>query len=319
MDAFATRTSLPHLSIADLRGFGDRFGIDYHFPQTSGSAASTPVLHGQVQELRLNSGLHLTHSSVEVLRPYESLSTRSTAFFLLAVLEGAVQLSVAGQSFMVKAGMAMTTQLDASTSALHASHAHKDSLKTLALTLDMGTGADTNPSSWLHESFPKPQRNAAHVWQLPNHLFKALHDWPSQQGLGCLQQRIMQEGLALQLLAHGMDDAPAAKAASLSPGERSRLEKIRLQLEHAPHLDYSLEQLAEQAAMSVSSFRSKFQQAYGVPVFNYVRDRRLVMARQYLLQGYSVQQAAHWCGYRHATNFATAFRKHFGTAPSNVV
>jgi AraC-like DNA-binding protein len=59
--------------------------------------------------------------------------------------------------------------------------------------------------------------------------------------------------------------------------------------------------------MSSSSLRSKFRQAYGCSVFDYLRDCRLARARGYLLEGYSVQQAAWMSGYQHATNFSTAF------------
>lgn len=50
MDALAKHTSQPHLSSADLRGFGDRFGMDNHCPHTGNSLASTQLLHGQVQQ-----------------------------------------------------------------------------------------------------------------------------------------------------------------------------------------------------------------------------------------------------------------------------
>ncbi|MEP1582208.1 MAG: helix-turn-helix domain-containing protein [Marinobacter sp.] len=50
-----------------------------------------------------------------------------------------------------------------------------------------------------------------------------------------------------------------------------------------------------------------------------MRKCRLNLAWHYLEQGYSVQQAAHRSGYRHATNFATAFRRQFGVSPKTVV
>lgn len=53
-----------------------------------------------------------------------------------------------------------------------------------------------------------------------------------------------------------------------------------------------LAQLAALAAMSPSSLRSKFRQRYGCTLFDYLRDCRLALARRYLLEGHSVQQAA---------------------------
>jgi AraC-like DNA-binding protein len=49
----------------------------------------------------------------------------------------------------------------------------------------------------------------------------------------------------------------------------------------------------------------------------YLRVRRLEAARDAILhQGVSVNDAAHLAGYNNAANFATAFRRRFGYAPS---
>ena len=79
---------------------------------------------------------------------------------------------------------------------------------------------------------------------------------------------------------------------------------------------YTLEALARLACMSQSTLRTKFRAAYQCSVFEWLHERRMVLARERLAQGLSVQEAARLVGYRHATNFATAFRKRFGVAPS---
>lgn len=310
---------LQTLSMADLRGFGRRFGIDYHFPAPAAGArpAGAAVLRGRVDEQPLSSGLRLTHSRLDVLRPYESRSTGRTAFFLLAVLEGRVGLDIGGRPCTLQAGMAVATHLDRD-GTLHAMHPHGQHLRTLTVALDDADARGGPCPSWLAEGLRTIEAAPARAWRVPAHLHQALQQLPAGPGPHALQHRLLLEGLALQLLAHGIGDPAPATPAALSPDERNRLERVRRQLDGAPGLDYSVEQLAAQAAMSVSTFRAKFRQSFGMPVFDYLRDRRLALARQYLLQGYSVQQAAHLSGYRHATNFATAFRKHFGTAPSAI-
>ena len=89
-------------------------------------------------------------------------------------------------------------------------------------------------------------------------------------------------------------------------------------IEKDPAREYRLEELADLAAMSPASLRRKFKAAFGRSVFDYLRDCRLTLARDYLRRGYSVQQAAHFSGYRHASNFATAFRRRFGVTPSSL-
>ncbi|WP_156085533.1 helix-turn-helix transcriptional regulator, partial [Billgrantia saliphila] len=92
----------------------------------------------------------------------------------------------------------------------------------------------------------------------------------------------------------------------------------RRQLHEHPAQPHSLTALAEQAAMSPATLRRKFQAAFGCSVFDYLRDRRLDVAREALLQGSSVEQAAHLAGYHHASNLATAFRRRFGYSPSSL-
>jgi hypothetical protein len=54
-------------SVEDFIGFGERYGIDYRFPQlTDADAITSPVLHGDVEEMTLSSGISLTHSDVRV-------------------------------------------------------------------------------------------------------------------------------------------------------------------------------------------------------------------------------------------------------------
>ena len=91
---------------------------------------------------------------------------------------------------------------------------------------------------------------------------------------------------------------------------------MRERLHDAPGEDHTLEALAAGLHESQHAAR-QIQAAYRQSVFSWLRERRLEVARQHLAQGWSVQQAAHFVGYRHATNFATAFRERYGVAPAN--
>lgn len=97
-----------------------------------------------------------------------------------------------------------------------------------------------------------------------------------------------------------------------------RLERVRQTLHDAPAHPYSLEQLSELASMSQSGLRAKFQRLFGVSVFDYLRERRLMLAYELLSRGASVQQAAFDSGYGHASNFSTAFRRRFGVSPRDI-
>ena len=85
--------------VEDFIGFGERYGIDYHFPRLNDVASqNSPVLHGDVEEMTLSSGISLTHSDVRVLQPYETTSRHSSPLYMLVVLEGCVALTLNGES-----------------------------------------------------------------------------------------------------------------------------------------------------------------------------------------------------------------------------
>lgn len=80
--------------------------------------------------------------------------------------------------------------------------------------------------------------------------------------------------------------------------------------------DISIEQLARLMAMSISSLQNKFKQQLGTTVANYIKDRRLHIARSHLERGYcTVTEAAYDAGYNHPSNFSSAFKKAFGVSP----
>ncbi|WP_058914012.1 helix-turn-helix transcriptional regulator [Entomohabitans teleogrylli] len=308
-------------STDDFIHFGERYGIDYRFPALSSCRASGSekhiVMQGDVEEMTLASGISLTRSDVRVLQPYESTSLHSCPLYMLVVLEGCVMLSLNGQEYVVRSGMAFCSQLG-ERQIMNARHQADCRLKTLSLGVGLGDGCQDEILALLLQQW-QASGAPTFLWPVPGYLLCGLDSFRHRSGPPLARQMIL-EGVMLQLLGHCLtlrqqQQVGRAQAAS---GERRRLENIRRLLEQQPEKDYTLNELAQLAAMSSSSLRSKFRHAYGHSVFDYLRDCRLELARRYLTQGYSVQQAAWMSGYQHATNFSTAFRRRYGIAPSDV-
>ena len=79
----------------------------------------------------------------------------------------------------------------------------------------------------------------------------------------------------------------------------------------------SLAQLAEEHGMSVSHLQKLFKQVYGVPVYHYIKEYRLEQAAVELVRSEkSITQIAQNAGYDNASKFSEAFRKRYGTTPS---
>ncbi|ATJ83717.1 helix-turn-helix transcriptional regulator [Halomonas beimenensis] len=296
----------------DLQAYGRRYGLDYRVPDLS-PRAEAPVVRGLVREFSPRRGMQLVASDVEVLHRYDSRSRTRSPLSIIVLLEGRAEVALGDQEPRpLGAGMALSVRLEADRG-LAASQPAGQRLRALTLSLDEAC------LDRLGLTASCPGASRVQAWRLPEHLRQGLEQALATP-LPDEARRLVLEGLSLQLLAHGgrFDEPAQAPAPRLPPQERQRLERVCRALHDDPAADHRLADLAELAAMSPASLRRKFQAAYGRSVFDYLRDCRLRLAHDYLRQGYSVQQAAHFCGYRHASNFATAFRRRFGHSPSSL-
>ena len=76
-------------SVSEFMAFGERYGIDYRFPQLLQKpepSHTSPVLRGEVEEMTLPCGMCVTHSDVHVLQPYEPTSRHSSPLYMLVVV-----------------------------------------------------------------------------------------------------------------------------------------------------------------------------------------------------------------------------------------
>ena len=306
-------------SVEDFIGFGERYGIDYRFPALASCRSLSEerriVIQGDVQEMRFSSGLNLTRSDIRVLQPYETTSLHSCPLYMLVVLEGSVMLRLNGEEFIVRSGMAFTSRLSEQ-QVMNARHLADNSLRTLSLGVDPASCQRSPLLTALLEQW-ESHGAPTFLWQVPTFLLSGLQQ-SQLSTLPALSRELILEGVMLQLVGHALSQRMAGveRCTRACGGEGQRLESVRRLLEQQPEKEYTLTALAQLAAMSTSSLRVKFRQAYGHSVFDYLRDCRLALARRYLAQGYSVQQAAWMSGYQHATNFSTAFRRRYGIAPS---
>ncbi len=116
---------------------------------------------------------------------------------------------------------------------------------------------------------------------------------------------------SLGALRHHTDiDPPAGN-------KRVRLQSVKDLMDADPRHPWSIAELARRAGSSRRTFNIQFRAVYGVSANDYLRNKRLGLAREALVhQNLSVTEAAYVAGYSNPANFATAFRKYFGAAPS---
>jgi len=283
----------------------------------------------EFQELRAGLSVHTTDAVAT-----EGLVTelfREPSMSAMVFLEGEVDVSLAGQDYSI------STRRMGGPVAFVLSCAERDwFIRRIARgTLVRKVGV-TFPPAWL-QSLPEP--DAGTVRRLARtHGGSAL--WRPSKILVDLSEQMMappdclpyltdmvRESRALDLVAHfleelgGQADGTARRGITAREASRIRAvcdvleERIDAQTDGA----LSLNAIARGAGMSISTMQRLFRTIHGVPVIEYVRQRRLDRARLLLERdGISVTEASYQAGYSSPANFSTAFKRAFGVSPSQV-
>lgn len=315
------------LTVADFTTYEHRYHLTHRFPSLSKrhcSLGGCMVAEGYIGECQPCRSLQLIGSDLNVYQTYETHAREDAPAHvsIIVMLEGCAELKLGDQRCTLTPGSGLLLAY-ACQQTLSARHIAGQRVRAVNLTvLKQAQEHDSRLASLA----PLLQARGG-LWSLsvPEGLRQSLAEWLCLQAQGTAAL-LQAEGLALQLLSHALSayDSTIVPRLPLPTGsqpassrDQRLLERVRTQLDSHPGDAHSLRTLAELGCMSPSSLREKFRQTYGQSIFDYLRERRLALAHQLLRKGESVQQVATQVGYRHATNFATAFRQRYGVAPSD--
>ncbi|WP_421779848.1 helix-turn-helix domain-containing protein [Kiloniella litopenaei] len=136
-------------------------------------------------------------------------------------------------------------------------------------------------------------------------------------------KKLQAESHALEILAEALKSILSSQSMSSDVKEDAPQEHkariVREYIEDNVHEGLNLDTISTVLAMSKSSLQKSFKIAYGMTVMDYVRERRLVTARDAIEQdNITISQAAFLAGYNSAANFSTAFKRVFGFSPSDL-
>ncbi|WP_353981530.1 AraC family transcriptional regulator [Salinicola endophyticus] len=332
----------PHraLSVDDFAHFERRYHLAHRFPdfEAGRPGGSRCVVEGRIAECQPWPGCQWVSSDIGIAQTYEShaLPGAPPHLSIIVVLEGEAELALGGERCRLLAGQSALLDYDVPDDPmredtvpdatppppLSARHVAQPRVRAINLTL-LKTPQAPHLSPWLARL---ALGNGCRRLSLSDALLRSLEEslhWPA----GAPGTELMTEGLALQMLGQalqhgaGMDSGEhrAAEAAgALNPRDRALLARVHAELERYPGRAHSLDALARLACMSPSALRRKYRCRYGRSLFDQLREFRLRLAHRLLREGLPVQEAARHAGYRHATNFATAFRQFHGVSPSEV-
>ncbi|MFC5047585.1 helix-turn-helix transcriptional regulator [Aquimarina hainanensis] len=82
----------------------------------------------------------------------------------------------------------------------------------------------------------------------------------------------------------------------------------------------TLQELSNEIGLSLKKLKDGFKQIYGEPVYSFLFDYKMEMARKLLASGsYNVNEVGLKVGYSTASHFIAAFKKKFGTTPKKYI
>jgi AraC-like DNA-binding protein len=135
-------------------------------------------------------------------------------------------------------------------------------------------------------------------------------------------EQLMMESKAIELLAHqlsqheGLNSGPVY---SLDDNKLVRMEKVKqIIIEHTGN-QLSLKSLAHMVGTNEFDLKRDFKIAFGNTVYGYLKNYKMEQAKAMLInKALTVAEIAQKMGYKHATHFTSAFKKHFGYLPNKL-
>ncbi|HEV2673562.1 MAG TPA: AraC family transcriptional regulator [Aliidongia sp.] len=145
------------------------------------------------------------------------------------------------------------------------------------------------------------------------HIASALH---STLAINIPMERLFAESLGTALIARVLrrfaTNVPAVAKGGLS---KRQLQRVVDYVEGNIDESLSLIDLAEVAGVSVSHFKTQFRLSIGMPVHQYVIQRRVERAKTLIMRGAAISQVALDAGFAHQSHLARCMRRVLGVTP----
>lgn len=333
-ETFAEKAPPPPLDAAlvrraDLASNLDLLGRDY---RVAGPAlgAVVPVLRGHFHTMQLRPGLVLHRTRVCDLYDMQTSVWLNPALKLTLVIDGATDMAFGTREFRFGPQRDGRGRLRHQATLLSLAepdrfrrqwrrgrHESKVSLTLLPEWLEQ-EAVDDGPAVERLRAFRRCHLAVAQ-WEPSARAVGLAHQIVHAPPLTAPLARLYLESRAIELVAEALAvvaGAPVPEAPTLSTREHRRLRELCDLLDRGEADGWSLADIARHVGMSATTLQRAFRRFSGQTLSGYVRGRKLDHARDALERdGVSVAQAAALAGYTTAANFATAFRRRYGTTP----
>ncbi len=163
--------------------------------------------------------------------------------------------------------------------------------------------------------YPQSMNISLQMHEIINDIVQCPHDTPLKNIR--LESKVI-ELLYLQL--NQLMENPVPVAEKCKRTEIEKIYKAREILMRDISNPCSLVELALKVGTNECTLKKVFKEVFGYTVYGYVQETRMKYAKKLLLEGKTtVTEAAESVGYKNATHFTSAFKKHFGVLPSKML
>jgi AraC-like DNA-binding protein len=315
MDASISNYATAHT----LDSLNQQFGVEVHEPTLSNLQHDTKVLSGRFSVNDYGSGISIHATDMEEEQDLDMAFNITPRLTLCVLLEGELEFTLAGQHQHV-----------------HTRHGQGSQVFVIAtdqeqqLTRHIRKGHQvrkvnvTVMKTWL-------EREATHSAVIRDILHHHFHNttqcvhWQATPLIVGFANRILNPSPAtatlrdLQVQYHAIEllNAVLQQLTLHSPQSYEQaLGRAQAYIESQLHTALNLNQVAKHAGLSVSTLQRQFKSHYQQTVVQYIRRRKLEVARDSLARkDKSIGEVAFLAGYHHVSNFATAYKKAFGETP----
>ncbi|GGF49263.1 AraC family transcriptional regulator [Azorhizobium oxalatiphilum] len=285
--------------------------------------ADGAALRGSYHLTRMRSGLTLHTSDTYEIHDLTTRVVHGEGLTISLFLEGMADVSMGGRPFLLGPGasgggaegsfIAWAEADQFERRGRRGTHARKVNISLPGVWLQQ----EGLPELEAHRELLAFSRDhlANARWKLSPHLVRLAEQLLAPPDYGPLLRSLYMESRAMEIALEALSGFGRARS-SASPADHRRMMRVYDFIEAHMDRELTLEELARDVGMSVSTLQRRFRAVFGVTVFEHVRQRKLELAREALAsQGLSVAQAAYLAGYTSSANFATAFKRAFGMSP----
>ncbi|PJX22403.1 hypothetical protein CAP48_16005 [Advenella sp. S44] len=304
---------------ADFVQYGEQYGVTHYLPEAIVQDATRhqeTLAYGQVREHVLCQGVTILHTDMHFLVPYHAQSRVQNAYSFAMLLNGQLRIG-RERSPLQTVGPACGINTSYRNERMQTHYLPGMRLAALDVVVDETQIVQNAYTERLlpilgaaPATFAVAEQDDAFLDSVRLQLQIAQDD-----SVGSL----VYEALGLQLLARvrATPGAPAEWQSNdrLSREDHDRLGALREYIRREPWQLHTIGSMSQFTGMGESALRKKFQLKFNTSIMACVKEYRLQMAQRFLEQGESVEKVALLAGYRHSSNFSTAFKRRFGVNP----